>query len=71
MLSDFLLLYNGIMKRQKTSKSEKSSSKKTKYKFDIRSNTIFEDITDPNYTIKFIYDKDEPFYKHTFSTEGK
>lgn len=70
-MSVFLYVYNVGMKRSTSSKTVKNSNKRTKYKFDTKSNTIFEDKTNPNYTIKFIYDKDEPFYKHTFTTEGK
>lgn len=71
LLSVFLYVYNVSMKRSRTSKTVKSSNKKTKYKFDTKSNTIFEDNASPNVKVKFIYDKDEPFYKHTFTTEGK
>lgn len=53
------------MKRSTSSKTVKSSNKKTKYKFDIKSNTIFEDNSGINSNFKMIFDRNEPFYKHT------
>lgn len=41
-MSVFLYVYNVNMKRSTSSKTVKSSNKKTKYKFDTKSNTIFE-----------------------------
>jgi hypothetical protein len=54
------------MKRTTRKSSSKSSSKKVKYTFDTKSNVIMEDKSSPNVNIKFIFDKDEPFYKHIF-----
>jgi len=54
------------MKRTTRKSSSKSSSKKVKYTFDTKSNVIMEDKSSPNVNIKFIFDKDEPFYRHTF-----
>ena len=70
-MSVFLYVYNVSMKRSTSSKTVKSSNKKTKYKFDTKSNTIFEDNASKNSNFKMIFDKNEPFYKHTFPVEAK
>jgi hypothetical protein len=70
------------MKRTTSKSSSKSSSKKVKYIFNPKSNTImndegieyifdtksnifFEDNFSKNSKFKIIFDKNEPFYKHT------
>lgn len=63
-MSVFLYVYNVSM-RSTSSKTVKSSKKKTKYKFDTKSNTIFEDNSGINSKFKMIFDRNEPFYKHT------
>ena len=40
-----------------------------KYILDSKSNVIFEDNSSINSKFKMIFDKDEPFYKHTFKKE--
>ena len=57
------------MKRTTSKSSSKSSSKKVKYTFNTKSNVIMEDKSSPNVNVKFIFDKDEPFYRHTFKKE--
>ena len=59
------------MRRTTTKKSSKSSSKKVKvkYKFDAKDNTILKDYTSPNAKLEMIFDKNEPFYKHTHTEE--
>ena len=57
------------MRRTTTKRSSKISNKKVKYTFDTKSNVIMEDRTNPNTNVKFIFDADEPFYKHTFKKE--
>ena len=57
------------MKRTTNKSSSKSSSKKVKYTFDAKSNVIMEDKTSPNVNVKFIFDKNEPFYQHTIEKE--
>jgi hypothetical protein len=59
------------MKRQSSKSSSKSSSKKVKirYKFDSKDNKIMEDKTSPNASFEMIFDKNEPFYRHTHTEE--
>lgn len=57
------------MKRQSSKSSSKSSSKKVKYTFDTKSDTIFSDEhTHKGVTSKFnlIDSSKEPFYKYTW-----
>jgi len=60
------------MRRTTTKRSSKSSSKKVnvRYKFDSKDNKIMEDKTSPNASSEMIFDKNEPFYRHTH-TEAK
>lgn len=58
------------MKRFFRKSSSKSSSKKVKFTINPKSNVIMEDKTSPNVNVKFIFDKDEPFYKHIFKKEN-
>ena len=60
------------MKRTTSKSNSKSSSKKVKirYKFDSKDNSIMQDKTSPNASFNMIFDKDEPFYRHTH-TEAK
>lgn len=57
------------MKRTTSKTSSKVSNKKTRYIFDTKSKIFFEDYSNPKTNIKFIFDKDEPFYNHTFEKE--
>lgn len=58
------------MKRFFRKSSSKSSSKKVKFTINPKSNVIMEDKSSPNINVKFIFDKDEPFYKHIFKKEN-
>lgn len=51
------------MKRQTSSSSSKSTTKKTKIIFNRKSNVIMED-KHKNSEVKIISDKDEPFFKY-------
>lgn len=50
--------------KQNRHRSKKSQTK-FKYTFNPKNKVIFEDATSKNVKIQFIYDKKEPFYKHT------
>ena len=39
------------------------------YKFDSKDNKIMEDKTSPNASFEMIFDKNEPFYRHTHTEE--
>lgn len=53
------------MKRQSRKSSSKISNKKTKITVNDKSNVFFEDKSGANSNFKIIFDKNEPFYKHT------
>lgn len=53
------------MKRQSSKSSSKISNKKTKMTVNDKSNVFFEDKSGVNSNFKIIFDKNEPFYKHT------
>jgi len=57
------------MKRTTSKSSSRSKKVRVKYKFDTKDNTILKDYTNPKAKLKMIFDKDEPFYKHTHTEE--
>lgn len=59
------------MKRFVKKVKDKVFSKKTKIKFDTKSDVFFEDNASKNSKFQIIFDKEEPFYKHTFPKEEK
>lgn len=63
----YFVCYNEIMKKFKS--SSKNNSSKVKYTI-RKDNVILEDKSSPNVNIKMIFDKNQPFYKHTFE-KGK
>lgn len=57
------------MKRQSSKSSSRISNKKTRLTSDSKSNVFFEDNASPNVKVKFVFDKDAPFYEHKFNKE--